>query len=233
MINFKRVIIFLIGLLFTYYLYEVVKIFIKLRSSSNHAVVYPRVTNTYSEIFRDDFTKYIKPSFTYYTEGKNPVATFTSLRSDRTLVIYLINNVKSNDSADSILKISTKNFEYPTSGVIYTRCFYSGFSRFLNANVIAKPSKLIYFSLDGNVLNKQSISDSLLLYKVFANRIGFQYVPSGLADFYFEDTSLLSAKKNILFALLKTGKKIYIIFELPKMKDTNVHLNPLLPQILR
>lgn len=193
-------------------------IIVKLFRSNNDFQEYPKITNTYSYLLNDKAISLLKPSYSYYNKFKNPIATYQFINGKGQIIIYKIDNFLPSSSLKDILNLKITDGSQRTPDVVYNGSFKNDFFRFNDANQGRGKSNKLFIDINGEVLGKPVLQDSLIDYHLNLNNFSGRSDRLGIVDFFIEKRNMLSSSFNIDLLFVKKDKSIYMILKVPDGK---------------
>lgn len=187
------------------------------------AVPFPKVTNTYKDLFPESAFKSIKPSFTFFNQKRPPTATFHSLDEHYTIIVYQTGLDASENLQKSIILNWTKNVD--TGGEFYAG-FSSGVLHFTEDTDLIKSASRLKINIDAVKTHNPVISDSLLYFGLRFKKASAYYGSHKDQDFVIKmPNSFLIEDVPVQFMFLKKDSLVYMLLACPIENDGDLPSN--------
>ena len=196
--------------------------FIKIHSVTS-ALILPKKTDTYADIFSKSKSDLIKSDLTYFSKNRLPVATFNYDKNFKIIVCKFKISNKSN--IEDLINL-TENLSHSAFGITYNSIlFLKHFNYELNTESKPQKCNLINLSLFGNSIKKTRLKDDMLDYYLTLDNMSIKLNGE-------KNPEILVSKKQkaipseLLF--LKRSNDIYLIMMISNTNGYDVKPNSLL-----
>jgi hypothetical protein len=207
----KTVLLFFIACFALYVVFNLKGAFGKLNDYTKHNTApFPKITNTYAEIFSDEGLRLLNPSYTFYNKFRHPISTFKAKDDLYNLVVYKVDSIPIVSNLKDFIKIEWRSDIKPQSEIIYDGSTKTEFIRVYNASHKPTVPKTIYMKIDGSQIGKPVIRDSLMIINLHFEGLSGQYSSEGDVEFFAEKSGILNDVEATV-AFLRRKDIIYML----------------------
>lgn len=186
--------------------------FAKLRRSSlNDPTSLPKITRTYSGLFSKKGLTLLAPSYTYFNKFKSPIATFKTLDMKNTIIVYKVDSLPPGKKLSDLIRVEWGADRERTSDLIYDGTVKDKLIRLYNAKHKSVSPEKIYLRFDAVNLDKPTVNDSLIEYRLDFSRLSASYTPNGTVEFFVERQSDFSGTIALSLVFLKRNNLVYML----------------------
>ena len=229
-----KYVLWILGVVLVWYLYGEINTFSRLVGTLEYPAPFPKITDTYKEVFANYDSTRIKPSYTFLNKVKNPISTFFVNNGNGDLMIYKIDNIETSQPLEKILNIVWNDSRGSQKG-LYNSSYRNASMTFSDLDKKPIPVETIFLDINGIQEGKSFVSDSLICYNIDVSSFGAYYINPDSYDFYFEKTTrLLGQKYEIQLAFLRKNSFVYMLILSPTpYKDLRHHTSQLYSLLYR
>jgi len=195
--------------------------FIKIHRITN-ALILPKKTDTYADIFLKSKSDLIKSDLTYFSKNRLPVATFNY---ERFKIIICKFNISDKAKIDELVKLNLGRSQR-AFGITYNSIlFLNQFNFELNTESKMQKCNQINLSILGDSINTTRIKDDVLDYYLTLDHLSIKL--NGESDpEIFVSKKDKAVPSEILF--LKKRDNLFVVVMIPNTNDYDVKPNSLL-----
>ena len=196
-------------------------------------VPFPKITNTYQEIFPLRERAKLTPSYTFYSGFKDPIATFNYQGDRFSILVYKINIDTNVFSLKNSLQLNYEDLPTASPDVVYNSSCKNNYIRFNDANV--KPEKIsnLFLNIDGENIYEAE-TDSTCFLKLSYNSFSLRFSKDGIINASSKTASKLLWKQvPIELLFLKKKDAVFMLMLSPTDLDDKDLNQRILPNIIQ
>jgi|GEM_PF-3078088 len=184
---------------------------------------FPRISDTYKEIFPNyDSTKTV-PSFTFLMAHKPPKSTFSINSGKDRLLIYKLGIISSGKPLFEVLQISWHASFTTRAGKVYDESFRSANMVFSDLEEPPKMSDRLYIDISGDLIESKLGADSLQCYSLNLEYMGGKYKKQSFYDFFCKKTNrLIGENLQVELAFIRRNSCVYMVLLSPVSAQTTL-----------
>lgn len=195
---------------------------------------FPKITNTYSDIFPDYDPSMLKPSYTFYSNYKAPKGSFSLDNDQYSILVYKLDSVKTQKKISELLNFRWDKASGLTPGITYDESYRDGNFVFSDANKKSRLGNKIIINIKASSKKLNYSNDSLMHFNLAINRFSGEFEQDKHIAFQYKKTNrLASSVMEIELAFIIKSNCSYMIILSPNYPKTNLNKKDILLSLLK